>query len=271
MSTHDDQSTYQNAQFAELRSLLQGAPDPERWEELCRLVQAWRGEAFADIEPYIQEHLSGWSDEVRIPPKRWKSWLFKGLDVPQLRLTRTLAYSCDMWVPEETKLKSHARLATLLACPDLCHIKHLHIEGATFGPAQAEGLAAFARNHHGVLEAVALNYSMPTPEAAPLWADALSALRVRHLKIGMPSESPVGALAMLATTNPLTETLKQLDLGYSRLAADAIHVLSTSPALSGLEGLTHWSGTYYMPEIPRALAASTTLPEHIRDFFRHRI
>ena len=261
---------YQHAQFAELRSLLQSSPDPARWDELCRLVQSWRGAAFDDIEPYVQEHLGAWDDDVRQAPKRWKSWVFRGVDVPQLRLTRTLHYASDLYVSDARKAKAHERLITLLADPNLSHLKRLSLEGITFEPKHAEALGAFARNQHHALDALELSYCAPTPEAVPAWADALSGLRTHKLTITALSSIPTGALAMLATTNPLTETLRHLDLGYLRMPEDCVHVLATSPALSSLESLTHWSSTYFMPELPRALAASTTLPEHIRDFFRHR-
>ena len=123
---YGSRQAYERAQLAALRSLLQSRPGPEAWAQVCDLAQAWRGEAFEQVERYIEDHIQRWPDAARVLPERWRRWIMRGDDVPQARLVRHLRVH-DTHRPRAPQRMT--RLRRMLECPHLSHISHLSIEG----------------------------------------------------------------------------------------------------------------------------------------------
>ena len=79
------------ASFGDLRSVLHNAPSEEVWEAVCHTLSEMRG---TDIEgvvvPYALAHLTGWPDELRRAPLRWKDALARGARLPFTSVVRVL-------------------------------------------------------------------------------------------------------------------------------------------------------------------------------------
>lgn len=82
--------------FGEVRSVLHGAPSPEGWARVCRVLDR-SPEGAVELIQFVQELAATWPDEVRELPSSW-------FDVPQdhpVEVCRALscwtgtAWACD--------------------------------------------------------------------------------------------------------------------------------------------------------------------------------
>ncbi len=80
-----------------LRGLLYEGPSARTWGQLAEAVDAWPDGPELEVAlSYLEAHLEGWPDVLRVNSGRAMSWLrrlFAGLNEPRLGLLRTLSIS----------------------------------------------------------------------------------------------------------------------------------------------------------------------------------
>jgi hypothetical protein len=128
--------TRSDDRFGELRSLLQRAPDPQTWGELCALLDEWPEDAsLTEIAlPYCEAHMRGWQDAWRVAPKRWITRLVEGEPIPALTLARRIR--------AHNTLYGHARAQPLIRHPALATLTHLDLSLSGIGEEDAHALFA---------------------------------------------------------------------------------------------------------------------------------
>ena len=227
MSTYERAEAFRSAQLGELRSLLQSRPGPKAWAQVCKLAQAWRGEAFEQVERYIEDHIQGWPDAARTLPKTWRAWIARGEDVPQARLVRHLSFG-DSQHPQVTR--HMARRRRMLECPHLSQITHLSIDGLSldaFDESVALVQAFIARQPQPLEHVKLLIFAGRMPDEvhkarSATWNDLLNNLPTRALstnltydnldtciELGTPLSDHLEALTASLWSNP-PELLAQL-------------------------------------------------------------
>jgi hypothetical protein len=155
--------TRSDDRFGELRSLLQRAPDPQTWGELCALLDAWPEDAsLTEIAlPYCEAHMRGWQDAWRVAPKRWITRLISGHPLPTLALARRIRV--------HTPLIDRDRVAMITRHPALATLTHLDVSNTQLGDGAYDLLSALA--HHNTLTSLDLSYN---DELIPIFTRWLS-------------------------------------------------------------------------------------------------
>ena len=244
----------QHPRFGDIRSILQGPPTEEGWQQLCALVGSWEDEAIAEVLlPYAQEHLRRWPDALRVAPKRWvgraragqklsAAWaLVRHVDLSRMGLwdedLRRLARAGVLRHARQLQLRFNwigARGAELLArTTELDELELLDLSDNTL---EDEGGVALARatslprltnlslgsNRLGVASLTALGEAAFTPQLRAL------TLRNNHL-----SDAHMRALA----SAPLV-ALEHLNMSNNLLGDQGVHALfGRHHALHGLREL----------------------------------
>lgn len=187
--------------FSEIRSLLQRAPDAQVWAEVCEYMSHWRErETFEQSAlPYALGHLSGWPDELRAVPLRWRDALVRGIDLPWTPIVRALDAS-------RMGLRDADMLA-LVHAPVLKFVTRLDLtDNRLDARALGKLLDAVAP---GQLHTLHLSGNLLGDDGVRVLAShpALSGLRV--LEIGRVGMSDVGLRALLhSVTLPALEVLR---------------------------------------------------------------
>ncbi len=73
-----------NADFGQLRSLLNRRHEAPTWQRICEVARTWSGDpVWAErAEPYAAHHLRAWPDALRVMPSAWIDMAIDGHEVP---------------------------------------------------------------------------------------------------------------------------------------------------------------------------------------------
>ena len=214
--------------FGEIRSLLQSAPSPKRWEQLCQHVSEWseRDELEGTIIPYILSHVQEWPHAYRRSPLRWKDGLVRGADLPFGALVKVL---------DASRMRLHNEdLLTLARAPIMAHVEALDLSRNLFGwrglmhlleqSAHVSNLRALDLTHTGV-GVEGLRLLAQTPELSQL-----EVLRLDHVQC-----SPRGLEALMASEH--LKRLHTLTLCHNGLSERHIAALVCGERFTALRAL----------------------------------
>lgn len=252
--------------FGDLRSLLQRAPSPLLWEDLCALMDLSDAEQRdSELIPYALSHLKRWPWQLRVAPPRWLRAAEQG-EASCLQLV--CALDLEPWFHEFARLAAtldalpHPPTIYRLSCGDLwSHALEALDQSASFGSLKrlehtAYGMAeaqpllqSLADCKHIRLSALQLHSSQHSASSWQLLgnAEAFSALEELDVRAdGLIDERNISALA---DGSALTR-LRSLGLAECFIGAAAFKQLVTARGWpSALERLDLW-GTTLIPSGP---------------------
>ena len=138
-------------QFGELRSLLQGPPAQQTWQNLCAMLEQWDEETFGEVAlSYALDHLRRWDDAIRRAPRRWLDRARAGKPPIFLRLARSVDLHQSGISDDE--------LSALARIPAMRHIRWLDVSRNWV---RADGARQLATSPHLVgLRALDLSYNV---------------------------------------------------------------------------------------------------------------
>jgi hypothetical protein len=216
--------------FGEIRSILQRAPAPEVWEDLCDQIALWSWPHYETFEqqilPYILHHLEGWPDALRCAPDRWLPGLLRAAPMPWAPMIRALDASDQGF--------GAADIETLVLAPVLAHLRELDLSHNRFGTAGLElllrsGQLAGLRKLN--LRMIPLGAAVGLLLAVPDQLVELETLDVTGT--GLNGEG----LGMLVLRDP-HPALVRLTLDHNPLGARTIHTLGRAPIAARLQELS---------------------------------
>ena len=107
-------------QFGELRSLLQGPPAQQTWQNLCAMLEQWDEETFGEVAlSYALDPLRRWDDAIRRAPRKWLDRARAGKPPIFLRLARSVDLHQSGISDDE--------LSALARIPAMRHIRWLDV------------------------------------------------------------------------------------------------------------------------------------------------
>ncbi|MEM1348154.1 MAG: hypothetical protein AAGI01_06345 [Myxococcota bacterium] len=234
--------------FGELRAIVHQPPSAVLWSELCSLIGDVLPDVFVDtISPYLEEHLSGWGEDVRVAPASWVSRSVAGEDVPQLYFTTmeldVSALSDDAPEPDVATLIEHYMhpyfrglralrahrvelagelFARMCDTPTFERLEVLDVTGAGLG---AEGARALAQSKHlKHLREVRIGWC--NLEGAGALALANSHIVRAWETLDIEGNGIQEAEAMRLLRNPHFVNLRDLKLGWNDIGDGGMKVLA---------------------------------------------
>ena len=165
--------------FGELRSLLQGAPSKDRWEQLCALCEQVSGPVFlSQWVPYIHAQTIQWPDVLMRAPRTWCTNAARGDDdaLAWLHIARDVAFS-------GTHQLSQLRMAQWIDAGLWGRWTRVHIKGAFIPREHIKGLWANTPLTHLSLDKTKLGWSLVEALAQDL-GESLESLAITHEYLG---------------------------------------------------------------------------------------
>jgi hypothetical protein len=212
--------------FGELRSLLQQAPDPERWSAICALLERWPAEELeASALPYALAHLERWPEFMRAAPWSWVQRAILGAELPCYQVVRAL----DLRL-HQLRDDQFARLAVSPLLEPVCH---LYLSGFKCDQARLQMLVRGQLQRLEVLYLDRCGVGDRGLEVLARWPGLRH--HVRELGLEQCWLTRDG-LAALADSEPTQ--LHTLDLGGNPIDAAALTRLASAPLRLQLQELS---------------------------------
>ena len=240
--------------LGQLRAALYMAPGGATWRRACDLLDRWPADADQEVGiDYVDAHLKGWDDSLRVAPLRWLLALEHGHPAPQIRVARAIALTSsdprgreilervssaaplapiNTLSTREIKIGDRS-LARIVGGPLWHGLRRLTLQSAGLEP---DGAATVARSGGlEALEALSLAGNAIEDKGLKALVDALQSPRLSSLDL---TGCGLGAEAAEVASAPWAPGLRRLELGRNGLTEGAAAALGASTSLGALAELS---------------------------------